>query len=157
MKTLLNFHKIFPPDDTIYTHLTIDLWDAEFLKRKLPQLPASERGDCPVTLLCDYDGSVTIHPETNHANGSTALKLVRSRYEGNAFVMRTDRRYLCDALMLGTFDFYFWGKYPVAMSEGKIYCWRPIDCDVLPLQSERPFAEKYLCSDQGEEDENINL
>jgi hypothetical protein len=36
----------------------------------------------------------------------------------------------------------------VAAVEGEIYCWCPIDCDVLPLESERPYAKKYLCSDQ---------
>ena len=150
MKTHLNFHKIFPPDDAISTHLTIDPFDAEFLKRELQRLPASDCNRCPVTLLCDYDGSVTVHPEAKHTNGSTALILVRSRYEGDAFVMRTERRFLCDALLLGTFEFYFGGKFSVATTEGKFYCWQPIDCDVLPLESERPYSEKFLCSDQSD-------
>ena len=127
------------------TLLTIDPLDAEFLQRELLRLPVSECGDCPVTLLCDYDGSVTIHPETN---GSIALKLVRSQYEGDAFVMRTDREFLCDALTLGMFDFHLGGKFPVATTTGKIYCWCPIDCCPLPVESERPYVERFLCSDQ---------
>ena len=66
MKPPLNFHKIFPPDNKISTYLTIDPLDAEFLKRELLRLPALEDGDCPVTLLCDYDGLVTVHPDTHH-------------------------------------------------------------------------------------------
>ena len=148
MKTPLNLQKIFPPDDKISTILTIDPLDAEFLKRELIRLPVSERGDCPVTLLCDYDGSVTIHPETNHAEGRTAFKLVRSQFEGNTFVIRTDREFLCDAMTLGTLDFHFGGKFPIATTMGKIYCWCPIDSSILPLESERPYTERFLCSDQ---------
>jgi len=148
LKTQLNFQKIFPPDDKISTYLTIDPLDAVFLKKELLQLPVSERGDCPVTLLCDYDGSVTVHPETNRAEGRTAFKLVRSQFEGDAFFMRTDREFLCDALSIGTLDFYFSGKFSVATAKGKIYCWCSIDSSILPLESERPFAERFLCSDQ---------
>ena len=148
MKTPLNFQKIFPPDDKISTYLTIDPLDAEFLHKELLRLPVSERGDCPVTLLCDYDGSIIIYPDANRADKPTAFKLVRSRYEGDAFVMRTDRKFLCDTLTLGTLDFLFGGKFPVATTDGKIYCWRSIDCDILPLESERPYVEKFLCSDQ---------
>jgi hypothetical protein len=148
VKTQLNFQKIFPPDDKISTYLTIDPLDAEFLKRELLLLPISVCGDCPVTLLCDYDGSITIHPETNRAEGRIAFKLVRSQFEGDAFVLRTDRVFLCDALTLGTLEFHFGGKFPVATTDGKIYCWRPIDGCSLPLESERPFAEQFLCSDQ---------
>jgi len=108
-------------------------------------LPVSVRGDCPVTLLCDYDGSVTIHPETNR---SIAFKLVRSQYEGTAFVIRTDRAFLYDALTLGTLDFHFGGKFPIATTTGKIYCWCPIDSSILPLDSERSYVERFLCSDQ---------
>ena len=148
MKPQLNFQKIFPPDEKVSTRLTLDPQDAEFLKTELLRLPVSDRGDCPVTLLCDYDGSVTIHPETNRAEGRTAFKLVRSKFEGDAFVMRTDRVFLCDALTLGTLEFHFGGKFPVATTGGKIYCWCPIDSSILPLESERPFAERFLCSDQ---------
>ena len=148
MKTQWNFQKIFQPDDKITTYLTIDPWDAEFLKNELLRLPVSERGDCPVTLLCDYDGSVTVHPETNRDDGSTALKLARSRFEGDAFVMRTDRVFLCDALSLGTLEFHFGGKFPVATTDGKIYAWCPTEWSPLPLESERPYAERFLCSDQ---------
>ena len=148
MKTPLNFLKNFPPDDKISTYLTIDPLDAEFLYTELLRLPVSERGDCPVTLLCDYGGSVIIHSETLQTDEPTAFKLVRSRYEGDAFVMRTDRVFLCDALTLGTLDFLFGGKFPVATTEGKIYCWHPIECDILPLDSERPYVERFHCSDQ---------
>ena len=148
MKTPLNFQKIFPPADKMTTLLTIDPLDAVFLKKELLRLPLSERGDCPVTLLCDYDGSVTIHQETDIANCSTAFKLVRSQYEGDAFVMRTDRVFLCDAITLGALDFHFGGKFPVATTEGKIYCWCPIDCCPLPVESERPYVERLIRSDQ---------
>jgi len=144
----LNLQKIFPPDDKTSTILTIDPLDAEFLKKELLRLPISERGDCPLTLLCDYDGSVTVHPETDDANGSIAFKLVHSQFKGDAFVIRTDRMFLCDALMLGTLDFHFGGKFPVATMAGKIYCWCPIDSSVLPLESERSYVERFLCSDQ---------
>ena len=148
MKTQLNFQKIFPPDDKITTYLMIDPLDAEFLKKELLQLPVSERGDCRVTLLCDYDGSVTVHPETNRAEGRTAFKLVRSRYKWDAFAMRTDRKFLHEALSLGILDFYFVRNYAVAIGVDKLYSWCPIDCSPLPLESERPNAEKYLNSDQ---------
>ena len=148
MKTPLNLQKIFPPDDKGSTILTIDPLDAEFLKRELLRLPVSERGGCPVTLLCDYDGSVTIHPETDYINDSTAFKLVRSRYEGDAFFMRTDRVFLCDALTLGALEFHLGGKFPVATTTGKIYCWCPIDCCPLPVESERPYVERFIRSDQ---------
>jgi len=81
-------------------------------------------------------------------DGSTALKLARSRFEGDAFVMRTDRVFLCDALSLGTLEFHFGGKFPVATTDGKIYAWCPTDWSPLPLESERPYAERFLCSDQ---------
>ena len=144
MKSHLNLHKIFPSDDMICTLLTMDIWDADFLKKELRRLPAGDHNSCPVTLLCDYDGSVTVHPD----NSLTAFKLARSQYDGDAFVLQTDRRFLYDALLLGTFEFHFGGKFPVATTEGKIYCWCPIDCDALPLESERPYAEKYIRSDQ---------
>jgi len=138
----------FQLHEKVHTNLTLDPQDAEFLKREILRLPVSERGDCPVTLLCDYDGSVTVHSETNRAEGRTALKLVRSRYKWDAFAMRTDRKFLYEALSLGISDFYFVGNYAVAIGVDKLYSWRPIDCSPLPLESERPFAERFLCSDQ---------
>ena len=72
MITLMKLFNCFQPHERVYTKLTLDPQDAEFLKKELLRLPVSERGDCPVTLLCDYDGSVTVHPETNRDDGSAA-------------------------------------------------------------------------------------
>ncbi|HBT77426.1 MAG TPA: hypothetical protein DEB39_11020 [Planctomycetaceae bacterium] len=134
-----DLNKVFSSDDTTQTRLTLDPKDAAFLKKHLDELPGRKDRDSPVTLLCEYDGTISAHGETPRSDETKAVLLVRSKYEGDAYVLRMNRNHLRQALSLGCLDFRFGTSYPFASTENIRICWMPLDtCGALPLESECP-------------------
>ncbi len=132
-------HRVLPSDNQNRTRLTLDPKDAAFLKKHLNALPGRDNQHSPVTLLCDYDGTITVHGDTPRPAETKAILLVRSKYEGDAYVVQTNRKYLLDALAFGCRDFRFGSSYPLASTENTRFCWMPLDsCGALPLESECP-------------------
>ena len=130
---------IFPKEETTQTRLTLDLKDAAFLKKRLDELPGRKDRDSPITLLCDYGGEVSVHGAIVRPEESKAILLAWSKYEGDAYVVRMNRKHLRQALSLGCLDFRFGTSYPFASTENVRLCWMPLDtCGALPLESERP-------------------
>ncbi len=140
-----NLNKTFPQDDTTKTRLTLDPADAAFLKKHLDDLPGREEHDAPVTLLCDYGGSVSVHGSQAERAKTKAILLVRSQHEGDAYVVQMKRKHLQEALTLGCRDFRFGTSYPLAVTENIRFCWMALDtCGALPLESERPPAPAVI-------------
>ncbi|HBT77422.1 MAG TPA: hypothetical protein DEB39_11000 [Planctomycetaceae bacterium] len=145
-----DLNKTFAAEETIQTRLTLDPADVAFLKKHLDDLPGRKDHDSPVTLLCDYGGDISVHGETTRPEETKAILLARSKYEGDAYVVRMNRKHLRQALMLGCLDFRFGTGYPMASAENIRLCWMPLDtCGALPLESERPIKPAVLLrSDQ---------
>ncbi len=128
-----------PSENQIRTRLTLDPTDAVFLKKHLDELPGRKDRNSPITLLCDYDRTITVHGETSRPDEMKAILLARSKYEGDAYVVQTNRKYMLDALAFGCRDFRFGTSYPLASTENIRFCWMPLDtCGALPLESECP-------------------
>lgn len=141
--------KTFPKEETLQTRLTLDPADVAFLKKHLDDLPGKMEHDAPVTLLCDYGGSVSVHGSQDDRDKTKGILLARSSYEGDAYVLQMNRKYLLHALSLGCLDFRFGTSYPLGLKENIRYCWIQIDGGALPLESERPSPPVVLLrSDQ---------
>ncbi len=82
---------------------------------------------------------ITFRGEASRPEESKGILLARSKYEGDAYVLRMNREHLRQALSLGCLDFRFGTSYPFASTENVRLCWMPLDtCGALPLESECP-------------------
>ena len=135
---------IFPKEETTQTRLTLDPKDAAFLKKRLDELPGRKDRDSPITLLCDYGGEVSVHGAIARPEESKAILLARSKYEGDAYVVRMKRKHLRQALSLGCRDFRFGTSYPQAFGENVRICWIALDGGALPLESDCPRKPAVL-------------
>ena len=105
-----------PPASTLAT-LYLTGSDAQFLEKKLSQLPHGDSSFSPVTI--DTSGKVAVRTRFSEDATPTELVLVQSRWEGVAISVVVDPRYLIRALQLGFRRLRISGKEaPLVLCQG---------------------------------------
>jgi hypothetical protein len=117
---------VIPRPSTRASRLRLDPEDAKLLAADLPQLPAGDAENGPVTL--DLHGTVALRGR-DEKHGVGELLLARSTASGPPVRVCTDRRYLLRAVKLGfdTVEVAGPDKPLVCRDDRRVYVWMPLD------------------------------
>lgn len=101
--------------------------DADFLTLSLPELPADEVLNYPVTI--ELNGRVAMRGKAEGQPQPTELVLSGSTAEGEPAQYSVNRKYLVRALKMGLREFCFFGAGTPAQarSDRRTYVWMPLD------------------------------
>lgn len=121
--------------------------DADFLTLSLPELPADEALNYPVTI--ELNGRVAMRGKAEGQPQPTELVLSGSTAEGEPAQYSVNRKYLVQALRLGLREFCFFGPgAPVqARSDRRAYVWMPLDeQSIVPASAEAIRVESQAAN-----------
>lgn len=118
---------IVRPADAAQHRCRLSEADTDFLTLSLPDLPADESLNYPVTI--ELNGRVTLRGKAEGQPQPTELVLPGSTAEGEPAQYSVNRKYLVRALKLGLREFCFFGPgTPVqARSDRRTYVWMPLN------------------------------
>lgn len=105
--------------------------DADFLALSLPDLPADEALNYPVTI--ELNGRICVRGKAEGHPEPTELVLSGSVAEGEPALYSFNRKYFVRALKLGLHEFCFFGRGTAvqARSDRRTYVWMPLDEDSI--------------------------
>jgi hypothetical protein len=131
---------VIPKPETAKSRLELSPDDAAFISDVLPRLPCDDPLFEPVTL--DLNGRVLLRAREADRARPTQVELTRSRLEGPAVILNTNRNYLAHALRLGFRTLHSFGpESPVLCADDRrrfLWC-------LLDAKSAIPRHEDPLC------------
>lgn len=119
------FESIIPRDHGDGTHMILSDEDAAFLATSLPRLPGKDDHEAPVTV--HLNGAVVVRAKED-AGPLTELVLRSSKVAGKEVKIRTDRKYLRQAVQFGMRDLRYVNDHTpiVGETESRRYVWMPL-------------------------------
>jgi hypothetical protein len=114
---------VLPTSSNSRTRLRFEADDAVFLASALARLPGEDQVHSPITL--DLNGRIAVRARGERPERATEVVLSRSRYDGDALRVSSNRGYLARALRLGFREIRFGDPTgPVACQDGqRTYGW----------------------------------
>jgi hypothetical protein len=142
-----DYERVLQDDDARRTRLSLHPADVASLLRELPRMPGTDEDRQPVVLEIKATASVVARQQEGDEE---LLRLSKSKVEGPAVRVATDRRFLIRALKLGFTELSVAPGRPLLCSQPRrSYLWMPLDLPSAARAAVTPKASHPMPNANG--------